>query len=88
MRRTAGNVIVIAFDRSDAANKPREAPSHRRWRRPTPSTARRYARSARSPKSPDTTSRRSVTHATDSTRSGWSPKTSAASSACRRTLVR
>jgi hypothetical protein len=38
----------------------------------------RYANTARRKKRPQSTSRRSVTQATDSARSGWTPKTSAA----------
>ena len=43
---------------------------------------------ARSKNTPQSTSRRSVIHATDSTRSGWTAKSSAATAAAKRRATR
>src|SRR6478672_6755581 len=78
---TAGTVIVVALERSAHANSA-TALQYRAAAR-GPSTARRYTRMLDIAKNADSTSRRSVAHATDSTRNGWSANNSAAVAAPR-----
>jgi hypothetical protein len=72
--------MLDGFARRDAIQRTIDAAYHpgRRHAGPSPSAARSHARSAGNRKSAESTSRRSVIQATDSARSGWTAKKSAA----------
>src|SRR5262245_30592613 len=83
--RTTGKVTAITLERTAAKNRPSEIQYHRpgesAWRGESDCGAvacRRYARNDARTKNAHSTSRRSVAHATDSTRSGCTANSSAA----------
>src|SRR5207237_10157179 len=70
LTKTTGRLRAIDFERRSQANTATDSQYHRRLHS-SRSQARRYARIVNREKSPESTSRRSVIHATDSTRRGW-----------------
>src|SRR5687768_1198209 len=77
IRSTAGNVTAVAFDSTAHVNATSVTQYQRRNGLST--DAFRYARTATRTNNVESTSRRSVIHATDSTRSGCTAYRSAAS---------